>query len=150
MNRGVRISAIGLSALWFGLGVQALASPGWGVPPAPDAANRSATSPSTRYALAGIGSVGGNPFVVLLDRVRGVPIVLDSQASPEDRIALELVGRGYIRVRIGGQGHEFAFTRGSGSLEPEMEAAAASMISIHLKRQGERSRALSNHDTYRK
>lgn len=138
-----------LSVFWGGLGAQALASPGVSGPAASDAAKRG-LSLSARYALAGIGSLGNKPFVVLVDRVRGVPIVLDSQASAEDQVALELVGRGYIRVRIGGQAHEFSFTSGSGGRKPEMEAAAASMISIHLQRQGERSRALSNHGTYRK
>jgi hypothetical protein len=147
MNVSVIIKAAALGAVSVALGAQLLASPGAVVPPVSDALSHG-DDLSTRYALAGIGSVGGKPFVVLLDRVRGVPIVFHSLVSVEDGAGLEMVGRGRIRVRIDGQSHELAFTSRSEEGAPKAEGAENSMITIHMRRQGERLRALYESKNY--
>jgi hypothetical protein len=141
-------TATTLCVLWLGLGTQLIASPGVVAPRLSNASLQGAGL-STRYALAGIGAIGDRPFVVLLDRVRGVPIVLNSLDSSEDRVALEMVGRGYIRLRIDGRSHELAFTSGSEGRPPRTEKAVSSLVSTHLKRQDERRRALLGHGNYR-
>jgi hypothetical protein len=138
----IQIGGVAVLLLWAVLEAQLLASPVSG-------GSAPANGAPQRYALAGIGWVGSEPYVVLLDRIRGVPVLLTSPSSSSDRVVLEKVGRGFIRLRIDGLAHEISFTRTAPAQEEGAENSVSSALTIHQRRHEERLQLLQDYGRYK-